>query len=373
MFSISADTRAKLRDEWGWTRERVKYPDLHYRYSHDISHVLILHLFGATAREGKVGWSPKVFIPTLLVTLSPIGLAAVLLRLSPPLDPMALSAHVVWIVYFVMLIYVAAGFAYGGVKVFHDLTASLEDVLTPDGREAYERWADISTAFPTQALVGGLVGVGACVALWLTEQSTTVLSSLHVSAASYLALLISGFFIGCAGYWVIAGSVLSIPITKYGRMRPSPYAPLSTPGIEMLVRCYRIAFYGASIGVSLCLFPILQWSNNGSGSQTFTIVKIGLFALCLAAVAAISLLPQWRLTRLLAKQRRDTFAAIVSALPADPRTLGDAPDPKHAYLLTWLQTLSSSRVSTVSESAFTGVVLGLATALIPLAIQLVLK
>ncbi|MBU4188884.1 MAG: hypothetical protein KJ817_11865 [Actinobacteria bacterium] len=332
---------------------------------------MILKIFGVYASDGRVRWNPKVALVAVVVTLSPIVLALVLLWTSP--SPVTgVGPHLFWICYFVALIYVAAGLAYGGVAVFHGLTEPLEEVLTEDGLDAYARWSDVATAYLPQALSGCLVAAAAVVALWMGEL-TGALGALYVSPASYLSLLVSGFFIGCAGYWVFAGSVLSIPITKFGRMKVSPYAPLSTPGIELLVRCYRLAFYGASVGVSICLFPILQWSAGGAASQSFTIVKFSLFAFSLAAVAAISLVPQWRLTRLLSQQRRDTFNLIVAQLPADPSRCGEGLNASDAYLLTWLQTLSSSKVSTVSESAFTGILLGLATALVPLAIQMVLK
>lgn len=148
------------------------------------------------------------------------------------------------------------------------------------------------------------------------------------------------------------------------------YAPIVTPGVELLARCYRLAFYGASVGVGLCLYPILSWAYAVPTTTLLSLVKGGLFVASLSAIMAIALVPQWRLTRTIAEARRAAFTELSSLLPRRPAEVTEDVDERQAFLLTWLQTLAGTRNSTVSESAVVGVLLGAATAMLPYFVKL---
>lgn len=356
-----------------WQRDPVQgesVSNLHYRYSHDIGNVLVLRCFGVWAKDGRVRWRLGPMLASLAVIASPLLLAASLACFQP-VPPQLNVSYFGWLLYFMMLSIVVPLFAWGGVAVFHGLTPALAKSLTASGRAAYDEWADVSTATLPQALFGALVSVAAVVALWLVSLGSGISEILHITTASYLSVAVTGFFVAGGGYWIGAGTILSWPLTREGNMQASWYAPVATPGIELLSRCYRLGFYGASVGVGLCLFPILSWAYAVPQNWLIGLLKAALFLLCLLSVLGIAILPQWRLTRLVAEQRRQAFIAIVDQLADSPGALApEHLDARSAYLLGWLQTLVSSRPSTISESAAVGILLGAATALLPYFIQL---
>lgn len=350
-----------LSNELLWRRPKMPYPSLHYRYSHDIGNVLILRLAGFWAEKGVVRWRPGPAIFTTCLSLAPVVLAASGEFAEPkPLDAAVL--YIVWVSYFCpFLVVVAIAMSWSGVMVFHGLTDSLEKALTPRGRAFYNEWADVATSTPPQFILGSFLAVLAGFSVYFTEGMSGAAAP-PITYVSYVSACTAGFYVGCAGYWIAAGSALSVPLTRADAMYLSPYAPANTPGVEMLGRCYRLAFYGAAVGVSLCLIPSMQWIYDVNSMQA-TIFKVGLFVLGVTAVMVIGLLPQWRLSRMVADSRREAFGRISTELSRLGPNAGD--DPRHAYLLTWLQTVTSSKPSTVSESAIVGLLLALATAFVP--------
>jgi hypothetical protein len=146
--------------------------------------------------------------------------------------------------------------------------------------------------------------------------------------------------------------------------------PAYTPGIELLARCYRLAFYGASVGVALCLFPLLTWLYKSPESYPLLVIKIGLFVSSVTAALLIAVIPQWRLSALVAQQRRSTIQQLEVLLPSDVDSVlrGRRSDPT---ALTWLQIVSASPSSTVQNSTIAGILLGLATVVLPYIVRLV--
>lgn len=343
--------------------------DLYYRYSHDIGNVLGLRLIGLYARDGRVRWRAYPALISLALILSPFGLAVFLESYTPSPAGQRL-AYYGWLLYFVSLCLVVSGLSWAGVSVFHGLTPALGEVLTDKGKRAYDLWADRATATGPQVLFGLIVSAGAVAALRLASQVPGMDHVVFISPASYLSIAVSGFFISCGGYWILAGSILAVFLTQEGAMDLNWYAPIVTPGVELLARCYRLAFYGASVGVGLCLYPILSWAYAVPTTTLLSLVKGGLFVASLSAIMAIALVPQWRLTRTIAEARRAAFTELSSLLPRRPAEVTEDVDERQAFLLTWLQTLAGTRNSTVSESAVVGVLLGAATAMLPYFVKL---
>lgn len=301
---------------------------------------------------------------------APIVLAFVLMAVQPVPEG-TMREYLIWLFYFPGLGMASLALAVGGVRMFHSLTPELEDMLTDRGRRAYDQWSDVWTSTGTQLLAGFGFSGSAAVALLLASQAPGVEDTLYVSPASVLAVLVSAFFISGGAYWIIAGTVLSVVLTQPGRLNLNWYAPVATPGIELLARCYRFAFYGSCVGVFLCLLPILSWAYRVDDSMRLDVVKFSLFVVSLATTLAIAAVPQWHLTRVVAAERRRAIREVTARLPSDPARLGRT-DEQDAFLVGCLQTLSTSPTSTVSQSAIVGVLLGLAAAVTPYAIQVVL-
>jgi hypothetical protein len=120
--------------------------------------------------------------------------------------------------------------------------------------------------------------------------------------------------------------------------------------------------------VALCLTPILSWAYAVETSWLLDAIKLILFIVSLAATLVIGVVPQWLLTRVVAEEKRRAFRAITGCLPRSPYIAGEI-SPREAYMLTWLQTLVSTKTTTVSESAIVGTLIGIATALAPWFIQ----
>lgn len=345
------------------------HPNLHHRYSHDIAHVLGLRIFGAVVDRGRVKWRRRRALVSSCLLLSPLALAAVIALFSPPPPGQGLE-YFGWLGYFLFLSVTCTLFSYGGVRVFHDLTPSLEDMLTRKGMAEYEDWADEATLTWRQAAFAVWFGVAACAALAVAAAVPAIRGTLYISFASYLCVLFVGLVLSGGAYWIIEGTRLAVRLTRPGMLRLFPYAPVATPGVEMLARCYRMAFYASCLGVSLCLVPILSWAYRIEGSLLITALKLGLFLVSVATTTAIAVVPQWRLTRVVADERRRVIQELSRALPSSPGSVSRVSD-EDAFRVGWLQTLTASRSTTVSESAITGLLLGTATAALPFAIQLI--
>ena len=138
---------------FGVTRQNIQYPSLHHRYAHDIANVLVLRAFGVYAVSGRVRWQKRRAILTALVALSPIFVPLVFPRPSNVDDQLILQ-HFGWLAHSSLLGIAVSAFAWGGVVVFHRLTPELDSILTPDGRCAYDRWANFATATLPQLTFG---------------------------------------------------------------------------------------------------------------------------------------------------------------------------------------------------------------------------
>ncbi|GGO00395.1 hypothetical protein [Microbispora bryophytorum] len=304
----------------------------------------------------------------LVVASAPVVLAIVLGWRSPPPQQSAV-AYYGWLIYFSLLVLVVTAFSWWGVKIFYQLTPQLEKMLSVAGRGAYDRWANITTATGPQLSFSMLFSVVSVVAIRVAASVPGMSQRLYVDQASYLAVLVAAFFIGGGVYWIVVGTTLSIVLTRPGHLILHWYAPAHTPGMELLSRCYRMGFYGSSVGVALCLFPLLAWAYDGPDSTLLLIVKIALFLTAATATSLIAVIPQWRLSAVVAERRRRSLEDINALLPDTVERVsdGDRSDPS---LLAWLQVLTTTPATTVKESTVAGLLLGMATALLPYIIKI---
>lgn len=354
-----------------WIRSKVHYPTLHYRYSYDIANVLELRAVGVRARSGRVILRWRLMIYTTAILIAPLTLAGILAFADANRPPRHLAvSYFGWLVYFTFLNILEIAMAWAGVTVFHELTDSLEKLLTQKGLDTYYRWANIATASMPQLVFSVMFSIAACGALWIAASVHGMTSRLYIATPLYMAIAVSGFFMSQGMYWVVGGTVLSVLLTRPGHMQPSWRTPAYTPGVELLARCYRLGFYGTSIGVALCLFPLLTWVYNGPRSVSLMIVKIGLFIVSITAALLIAVIPQWRLSAIVGHQRRLSIEKLESLTPTDMNVI--IPGKKSDQtVIAWLQLVSSSPSTTVQSSTIAGVLLGLATAVLPYIIRMV--
>lgn len=365
----------KARQATSLRRAPFQYPegyDLHYRYSYDIGNVLVLRMAGFYADSGTVRWRATPALCCFLVLGAPPLLALILWATGvSEIPPGLMASHFGWLAYFSTLGLLSLILSRVGVHFMHHLTPLLGVSLTEKGRAAYDQWSDYATSFKIQFLVGSTVSIAALLALYVASATPQFDEVVYVSAASYLSIAVSGFFVGGAGYWIIAGTILSILITRDGDFDLSPFGPSRTPAIELLARVYRLAFYGASLGVGLALIPILSWAYAIPPTPQILLLKYVLFLLSLVSVLVVAIVPQWRLTRIVSDERHRLISELVGRLPDSPGSWNrDDYSEDHELLLEWLQAVSESRPSTVSETAFVGMLLAAAAALFPYAWQL---
>ena len=211
---------------------------------------------------------------------------------------------------------------------------------------------------------------GECLPLWIASSVHGMNSRLYIALPAYLAVAICAYFISQGTYWVVTGTILSMLLTRPDHMKPSWHSPAYTPGIELLARIYRLAFYGASLGVALCLVPLLTWVYKVPDSGPLLVVKIGLFITSVTAALIIAIIPQWRLSMVVANQRRATIEQLGELLPSDANNLlpGNQSD---SVILSWLQLVSASPSSTVQNSTIAGILLGLATVVLPYIVRFI--
>jgi len=353
-----------------WIRPQVQYPSLYYRYSYDIANVLELKTIGLYAQAGKVRWKKSFTVVTAAIMLAPLALALILASADLARPPQHLaSGYFGWLVYFFFLTIFEIVVSIVGVTIFHNLTDYLERVLTQRGRDTYDRWANATTSnWPQLTFATMFCGV-ACIALWVASSGNVMNNRLYIALPSYLTIAICSYFISQGTYWIVTGTFLSILLTRADHIQPSWYSAAYTPGIELLARLYRLAFYGASLGVGLCLYPLLTWVYKAPDSGPLLAVKIGLFIASVTAALSIAIIPQWRLSAVVANQRRAAIEQLEALLPPDVNSLasGRQVDPE---ILSWLQLVSASPSSTVQNSTIAGIFLGLATAILPYILRL---
>jgi hypothetical protein len=301
--------------------------------------------------------------------LSPIGVAVILG--FPSGKPSSLKwPYFGWVVYFCILSIAVTFLSWAGVRIFHSLTPALEACLTSRGRLAYDRWANIATADLPQLVFAVVFSAGSLVALRLAVSIPEMNQRLYVGLGSYYAVGTCGFFIAGAAYWIAAGTILSIILARPSHMELLWHNPAQTPGLDLLARCYRMAFYGASVGVALCLAPILSWAYKGPDSPLLTFIKGGLFLSSTITALGIAIIPQMQLSLLVARQRRLTIDYLSSLLP---RRSTDAirNNPDDERVMAWLQLAVDSQATTIKESTVAGILLGMSTALLPYMLKFV--
>jgi hypothetical protein len=366
-YSKYAQRAVAFASKWrsAWLRPQVQYPTLHYRYSHDIANVLELKTIGLYAQSGRVQWKKSYAAVTAAIALAPLGLALILTGTDLARPPRHLAgAYFGWLAYFLFLTIFEIVLSLAGVRIFHNLTDYLEKVLTQRGRDAYDRWANLTTANGPQLAFAIVFAGGGCVALWVASSVHGMGSRLYIAPPSYLAVAICAYFISQGTYWIVTGTVLSILLTRPDHMKPSWHSPAYTPGIELLARIYRLAFYGASLGVALCLVPLLTWVYKAPDSGPLLVVKIGVFITSVTAALIIAIIPQWRLSTVVANQRRAAIEQLEALLPSNTNNLLSSKQ-SDSEILSWLQLVSASPSSTVQNSTIAGILLGLATVILP--------
>lgn len=350
----------------GFVRPDEPYPSFYYRYSHDIAHVFGLRIFGIYAHAGVVKIRWWLLFLNLVVIVAPIGAGFIEYRISNASSSEALIS-IGWIVYFSFLAIVVQACSYAGVKVFHGMTPSVEQCLTRKGMARYERWASVSTALFPQLGWAVLWSALGCLALYLLTLEPVIAEAIHVTWASYLSVGVSVFYLAGGIWWIFAGSLLSIFIAGDGCMRLLPYAPAMTPGLELLVRCYRLAFTGACVGVVLCLTPILTWTSVLPTSGVAVLTTLALVALSFLALIVVAILPDWMLSKAILRHRHRLLTSINDRLPQRPSTAGRV-ETEEEYLLVWMQTLASTPRGTMSESVVVTIIAALLSSTLPLII-----
>lgn len=357
-------SRASARFHAAAHRPTHSYPSLHYRYAHDIGNVLILRFVGLRASNGLVTWRKRRALLAVSVMLSPLFLAVILSVPTEVNDALVLPYYW-WLVYFVLLCSVVIMFAWAGVTVFHRLTPDLEEILTEEGRVAYDTWANITTAILPQSVFGVVFSSFALVALRLAAKASGMNSRLYVGPASYFSVGLSGLIISGGAYWILAGTILSAVLGRSRHVKLWWEAPGHTVGLDLLARCYRLTFYGACIGVALCLIPILSWAYGGPNSVLLSVVKAGLFIASVTVVLAVAVIPQWQLTSVVAAARRSTLKELQSQLPSSSALAIQSSGSKSESVAALIALVAGSPSTTIKESTVAGVLLGLATALFP--------
>lgn len=351
----------------GLVRPDEPYPSFYYRYSHDIAHVLGLRIFGFYAQRGMVKIRWWLLFLNLVFIFAPIGAGFIEYGTSDASFSQALTS-IGWISYFSVLAVTVQLCSWAGVKVFHGMTPRLEQCLTHKGMERYERWASISTAlFPQLAWAVIWAALG-CLALYLLALEPLIAEAIHVTWASYLSVGVSVFYLAGGIWWIFAGSILSICITGDGCMRLLPYAPAMTPGLELLVRCYRLAFAGACVGVVLCLTPVLSWTSVLPTSAIAVLTTLALVFLSFLALIVVAILPDWMLSKAILRDRHSLLTSINDRLPQRPSTI-DRVETEDEYLLVWMQTLASTPRGTMSASVVVTIVAALLSSTLPLIIS----
>lgn len=350
----------------GFVRPNIKYPNFYYRYSHDISHVFQLQIFGIYAKCGIVKFRLWLTMVNLAVIFSPIC-AGIYVNHTTDVTPQQAITSIIWIVYFSFLALVFQACALTGVHVFHGLTPSLEKCLTQKGMKQYERWASISTALIPQAIWAAFCAVVGCWALHVLSGEAAIVEQLNVTWVSYFSVSVSAFYLSGGIWWIVAGSVLSVCIIGDGCLRLLPYAPAMTPGIELLVRCYRLAFVGACAGVALCLTPILTWTSAIPRSTVVIPVILSLMLLSFFSLVIIAILPDWMLSKAILRERHRLLDALNGCLPQHPGTV-QKHDESRDFIITWMQTLTTTPKGTISSSAIVTIITALLSSILPLII-----
>lgn len=288
------------------TRPQLDYPNFYVRYSHDIANVLGLRICGAYVKGGEVAWKKHLVVVNILVVFSPI-----FLRLA--CGSVGFNDTTVWTGYFVGLTVVCQLFSFSGVHVFHRLTPQLENCLTNKGMEHYKRWCSYSTALVPQLLASVFSVI---LAAWILHG----IASKHimqggVDSIFWLAYITSAVYLSGGVWWIIAGAILSWVISRPGCMKLFHPAPAFTPGVEELIRCYRMAFAGASIGCFSCLLPWLAWKKNIGESIFDSASTLYLCVLAFISLSLIGILPDWMLSYVVQSERRDIIERLWRYVP----------------------------------------------------------
>lgn len=332
----------------GWVkREEFHYSSFYARYSHDIGNVLNLQMSGFYARDGVVHLRWHRLVILLEVTFAPVFLSYILLGSYSPEE---FGNYIGWVYYFTILGLLAQAAALGGVKLFHGLTTDLELCLTPKGMNNYEQWARVATAPLSQRAFAVLMVSAA----WLMLRSLSITPGFEnvvpINPISYLTVGICVTYVSGGVWWAFAGSILAVRLSSSGCMRLLPYAPAQTPGLESLLRLYRIVFTIASVGAAACLTPIYTWTRQAAVQADQIRPWLYLLSgLASAALLFLAVLPDVALTRAISETRRALIHQLTARLPLSP-TAVDAPTAGQNYMQTWLQTLTSSAPATISES-----------------------
>jgi len=288
------------------TRQQLEYPSFYVRYSHDIANVLGLRVCGAYVKNGEVAWKKKLLLVNALVIVSPV-----VLRLA--FGSARLNDTTFWTVYFVCLTVMCQIFSFAGVRVFHRLTPQLEICLTSKGMDNYKRWCSYTTALVPQLLATSLSVV---LTVWVLRGiADKPIMRGGVDAIFWLAFIISAVYLSGGVWWIIAGAILSWAISRPGCLRLFHPAPAFTPGVEALVRCYRMAFAGASIGCCSYLLPWLTWKKNIEESIFDSYSTLYLCVLACVSLSLIGILPDWMLSYVIQSERRALIGKLWKYVP----------------------------------------------------------
>lgn len=332
------------------TRQQLEYPNFYVRYSHDIANVLGLRVCGAYVKNGEVAWKKQLLLVNALVIVSPV-----VLRVA--FGSAGLDDTTFWTVYFVCLTAMCQLFSFAGVRVFHRLTPQLEISLTSKGMDNYKRWCSYTTALVPQLFA---MSLSVALAVWVLHGiADKPIMKGGVDSLFWLAFIISAIYLSGGVWWIISGAILSWAISRPGCLKLFHPAPAFTPGVEALVRCYRMAFAGASIGCCSYLLPWLTWKKNIGESIFDSYSTLYLCVLACVSLSLIGILPDWMLSYVIQSERRALIEQLWQSVPEVSDVVDgkvDMVDSKSKLSSQFVLDYVSVVVSTPKTTASAGIV-----------------
>lgn len=332
------------------TRQQLEYPNFYVRYSHDIANVLGLRVCGAYVKNGEVAWKKQLLLANASVIVSPV-----VLRVA--FGSAGLDDTTFWTVYFVCLTVMCQLFSFAGVRVFHRLTPQLEISLTSKGMNNYKRWCSYTTALVPQLFA---MALSVALAVWVLHGiADKPIMKGGVDSLFWLAFIISAIYLSGGVWWIISGAILSWAISRPGCLKLFHPAPAFTPGVEALVRCYRMAFAGASIGCCSYLLPWLTWKKNIGESIFDSYSTLYLCVLACVSLSLIGILPDWMLSYVIQSERRALIEQLWQCVPEVSDVVDgkvDMVDSKSKLSSQFVLDYVSVVVSTPKTTASAGIV-----------------
>ncbi|MEV0735425.1 hypothetical protein AB0I51_05545 [Streptomyces sp. NPDC050549] len=284
-----------------------------------------------------------------------------------------LSRRYFWLAYFSFVDVLCVWSQWVSCHMFHSLTPDLDDMLSARGKGAVHGWLDAKTSAVAQGTVMMSGAGSAAFLVYIASRSPKMTQLLSIDLASYVSAAITGACVFNCMYWLAQGAHFARVVTRPGYLELSWISPANTPGVELLVRCYRMGSLLAAVGSAACIFPWVYWMNHAEPTILLRIAKWFLVVLSAGVLIPISFVPQWRLSMAVSEYRISVIRRISRELPVHPPTQGSQLTNDLALRVDILEKVSSSPSGVIDKQSVAGALLALATALIPTLGQLMLR